>query len=230
MSIRIKYSEIPKQIIAMIVIPIVFIFGFIEAMFYVEPFIHNETVFQVLLILGSFIVIGFAAFTVLKVILPEATVSYDDSGIHFLLKRNSLFFKREFFVEYANIENTAVDEDPQGRTFASIRTRSPKKTMLLYPFEKKATTEFTDYWQKLFAEVSKHPSVAVKITHTSFFQGSTMKFIGWVVIACTIFLTVWKILHPDAVSTWELIAMYVMVLPFVIIFLKSNKPFVKNEK
>ena len=236
MKARIKYSEVLKQVIAMIVIPVllmgIFLFGFSLA----DKFDFSKTLKDILLYVVIFASIGCSVLLILKIIMVDGEIEYDARGIHFHLHKKSFLFPHDdFFINYQNISNASLGDDESGRTAATIKIKSPNKTIVISPDSIENTNSFIDFWTNLEKQFSSfnssnedHP--ALLIQKKGFYESGFIKFLAYFALISSILLLVLKFINPDIVSTWKLIGFYCYALPFMLMVFKSNKNSNYKEK
>ncbi|MDB5227029.1 MAG: hypothetical protein JWN78_1222 [Bacteroidota bacterium] len=229
MKMSIKYSEIIKQVIGLITIPLLYSGVFIAVILSMHSFHLSETMEDVIVFGGSFLLIGVSVLTVLKFIMVNGEIEYNPNGIHIHLDNRSFLFPHgDFFISYSNVENAAMNEDSAGRSFATLKIRSPKKSILILPVKSTDTDSFVSYWENLQQQFNSynavntgHPELIIK--SKGFYESGFMKFLAFLSLLFAGFFTGLKFMDPSSVSTWKLIVFYCYAIPFLYTVIRSNK-------
>ena len=134
MRFTVKYSELYKQLIGLILIPLTLAAIYILVM-YVLKFIQvSEVLLDIYMFGGSIAVVLSGIFIARKFILINADVEYDIYGIHFQLKNKSFLYSETLIsVLFDNIQKLSFDENDNYRVYVQIKTKIPKKIIFISP-------------------------------------------------------------------------------------------------
>lgn len=156
MMCEVKYSELYKQLMGMIVIPLLIAAFFIIIMYLLKVMHVNELVFAIYILVGSVVVVLSGIFIVRKFILINATVESDKNGLHFLLEKSSILYKEsEVSVLYNNILKISFGDNDNYRIFVKIKTTNPSKTIFVSPDKYDNNDTFIDYWNEIIEKIEE---------------------------------------------------------------------------
>jgi len=219
MQVRIRYTETMKQVLGMIIIPILYMGILLAVLFSFDLEKLSEEI-EFSLIIGSVILMMAATvFTIFKVIMEGGVASFDEDGVRISLNRSTFLYPHKvFFIPFGHIENAALDNDPGKSDFISLSTRMPSKSMLIFPEGFKDSAEFVDFWKGLNNKIEQYnravPAVSSGIIKSEgFYENKWMKGLAWISIAVTAGLSFMKIGDPGSVSGWKLLMLYCYVVP-----------------
>ena len=236
MKANIKYSELLKQVLGLVIIPLLYCGLFLSLIFSLDSFQFSETVVNIVIFGGSFLLIGISVITVKKFIVVDAAVEYNMRGIHFHLNRKTFIFPHDdIFINYQNIANASLDEDESGRSVGTLKIKSPKKSIIIMADKFENTAQFIEFWYGLEQRFSSfnasnenHPTLLIQ--QKGFYESSFMKFFAYLALVFSISLIILKIVYPNTVSTWKLVGFYCYAIPFILTVFNSNKKSNYSEK
>lgn len=230
MKLQIKYSETMKQVIALIIIPLAMMAIAMFALFSINLDQFSETVETVVIFAFIIAAIGISVFIVLKIIAINATLEYDNRFVNIHLENKSFLYpNQEFHFNYSNIENAAYNVDASARVFILIKLRKPNKSMSLSPINAEQTAEFETFWNGFSDQINSYNSSntdhpEMKIKSVGFYEGKWAKILAIISLLLALVFTIFKIISPDVISTWRLIAFYCYLIPFAsAVYLASKK-------
>lgn len=229
MKTTIKYTEIFKQVMGIILIPLLYMGVFMFLLFSIEEGVLSELFMNILIFGGIFIVMAASVVTILNLIMVDGVASFDEEGVHIRLEKKSFLFPHDdFFIPYSNIESAGMNEDVSDRIFISLKTKAPGKSMLIFPDKTDNNAVFLEFWEGLERQFGNYnkPNAdepGMLIRNKGFYQSGFMKGLAYVSILLVVVLAAMKYARPDSVSTWKLVAFYCYAIPFVYTILKSNK-------
>lgn len=155
MRYTVKYSELYKQLIGLILIPLTLAAIFIFGMYLFKWLVVSETFMNVYTIAGSCLVVLLGIFLARKFIMVDADVEYDMNGIHIQLKNANILYKQTAFsLHYNNIQNITFDENDNYRVYVKISTLSPKKTIFISPDNYNDNASFISYWSDVTKKIN----------------------------------------------------------------------------
>ncbi|MFN8238373.1 MAG: hypothetical protein U0T77_09395 [Chitinophagales bacterium] len=226
MSIQVRYTEILKQVLGMIIIPTVLIFSFILLLLSLKKFQFSEMLMNILTYGGTFIVIGISVLIILNVIITKADLEYDNAGLTITMHEGNWLFPHRQEIPFSNLRQFSVDTDDNDRVFISIKTHTPKKSILLFPEVQDEPDAFVEFGTRLNEHIARvsagSPDFVVQ--QSGFYQGPWMKGLAVITLIFVILITVLKIYHPESVTNLRLLFMYVVAVPFLIkVFSTSSK-------
>lgn len=159
MRCSVKYSELYKQLIGLITIPLTLAAIYLLVMYLLKIALVSETILNIYSFGGSIIVVLLGIFILRKFILINAEVEYDTYGIYFQLKNNSfLYNETSVSVLYDNIDKISFDENDNYRVYVKIKTKLPKKTILISPDKYANSATFISYWSDVTEKVEQKKS------------------------------------------------------------------------
>jgi hypothetical protein len=219
MQIRIRYTETMKQVLGMIIIPILYM-GILVAVLFSFDLEKLSEELEFALIIGSVILMMAASvFTIFKVIMEGGTASFVEAGLRICLNRSTFLYPhKDFFIPFGNIETAALDNDPGKSNFISLHTRVPSKSLMIFPEGFTDSPEFADFWVGLNKKIQQYnrtipPESEGIIKSGGFYQNKWVKGLAWVSLAVTAWLSFMKIGDPESVSGWKLLMLYCYVVP-----------------
>jgi len=219
MQVRIRYTETMKQVLGMIIIPILYMGILVTILFSFDLDKLSEEL-EFALIIGSVILMMAASvFTIFRVIIEGGMASFDGEGLRICLNRSTFLYPhQDFFIPFGNIENAALDNDPGKSNFISLSTRMPSKSMMIFPEGFADSVEFAEFWKELNNKIQQYnrelPLESKGIIKSAgFYQNKWVKGLAWVSLAVTACLSFMKIGDPEAVSGWKLLMLYCYVVP-----------------
>ncbi len=210
----------------MIIIPTVLIFSFVLLLLSLKRFQISELLMNILIYGGTFIVIGISVLIILKVIITKAELEYDNNGLTITMLSLNLFFPKKQEIPFSNLRQFSVEEDENGRAFISMKTHTPKKSILLFPQVQDEPGEFVEFGTRLKEKITRENASfpVIVIAQTGFYEGPWMRGLAIAILIFVILVTGLKIYHPASVTNLRLLFMYVVAIPFLIkVFYKSNK-------
>ncbi len=201
----------------MILIPTVLVLLFILLMTGIKKNEFSETLMTILIFGGTFIVIGISVLIILKGIITKAQLDYDRFGLTITILSKNMLFPKIQQIPFSNLRQFSVEEDTNGRAFISIKTQSPKKSILLFPLIQDEPEEFLKFGEQLKAYIA-HINTSLPqyaIQQTGFYESRWMKGLAIAAILFVILVTGLKIYNPESVSNLRLLFMYVVSIPFI---------------
>jgi hypothetical protein len=220
MQVRIRYTETLKQVLGMIIIPILYM-GILVAVLFSFDLDKLSEDMEFALIMGTVVLmLAASVLTIFKVIMEGGVASFNEEGLHIRLNRSTFLYPhKEFFIPYNHFENAALDTEPGKSNFISLNTRMPSKSMLIFPEGYADSAEFNDFWKGLNNKIQQYnraiPADSTGIVKSGgFYENKWIKGIAWVSLAATAWFSILKIGNPEAVSGWKLLMLYCYVVPF----------------
>lgn len=134
MGYTVKYSELYKQLIGVIVIPVVLVAIYILLLMLLNSLHPSEMDMNIFIYGGSVFLTISAIFFLRKYILMKADMEYDNYGIHFHLYSNSFLYSEDTFsILYDNIQSISLKKEEDYSVYIKIKTVTPKKIILISP-------------------------------------------------------------------------------------------------
>ena len=156
MICNIKYSELYKQLIGLLIIPVALAAIYLFVMYLLNMAQVSETTLNIYSFGGSVAIVLIGIFIARKVILINAVVKCDSFGMHFQLKNSSfLYNENSFSVLYNNIEKISFGNNDNYRVFIKIKTKLPKKNILVSPDKYANHAPFISYWSEVIEITEK---------------------------------------------------------------------------
>ena len=165
MRSTVKYSELFKQLIGILVIPLILAAVFIIVMYLLKMAQISEAIISIYSIVGSVVVVLSGIFIVRKLVMVSAEVEYDSNGIYFQFKNNSfLYNETSITIRYEDINEIVFDETENYRVYVKLKIRQPKKTNFISPEEYSNNPDFSAYWSDVKLKI-EHEIAKQKRTH-----------------------------------------------------------------
>lgn len=159
MRCTVKYSELYKQLIGLIIIPLALAAIFLLVMYLLQIAQVSDTTLNIYSFGGSIAVVLIGIFILRKFILINADVEYDSYGIYFQLKNNSfLYNETSVSVLYNNIEKISFGDNDNYRVYVKIKMKLPKKIILISPDKYANSATFISYWSDVREKVEQRES------------------------------------------------------------------------
>lgn len=227
MYLNVRYTELRKQIAAMVLLPAVSIILFIFGLLQLKEYGLSETMMDILIFGGTFVVIGGCVLILLRKIIANAVLEYDDKGIFIRIPSSVFLFRSERFIDYMDLKQFSMETDTNGKMFMSLKCRQNHPSILMFPTDNDDTADFEAAGDAIHAIIAKRNATVPsqeRISQSGFYDGKGMKILAVALIVAAILLTGLKIYDTEAVPAWRLIAMYVIGIPFILkVFTNSSK-------
>lgn len=165
MRCTVKYSELYKQLIGLILIPLALAAIFIMVMYLLQMAKISEAIISIYSIVGSVVVVLSGIFIVRKLVMVSAEVEYDSNGIYFQFKNNPfLYNESSITIRYEDINEIVFDETENYRVYVKLKIRQPKKIIFISPEKYSDNPDFTAYWSDVKLKI-EHEIAKQKRTH-----------------------------------------------------------------
>ena len=156
MKCAIKYSELYKQLIAFIIIPLVIVAFFIFIIYALNNFQENEMIFIICNLLGSVFVVFLGVFISRKLILINAEVEADKNGLHFQLENPSfLYNEANVSILYNDIQKISFGDNDNLRIYVKIKSTYPRKIIYVSPDKYENNDSFISYWNEIKEKIEQ---------------------------------------------------------------------------
>lgn len=156
MMIEVKYSELYKQLIGIIVIPLLLAAFFIILIYLITIMKANEIVLMAFILGGSLFVVLLGIFMARKFSMVNAKVECNKNGLNFLLENSSVLYKENFIsVMFNNIQKISFDETDDYRIYVKIKTTYPKKIIYVSPDKFDNNDTFISYWNEIIEKIEQ---------------------------------------------------------------------------
>lgn len=164
MRLTVRYSELLKQLLAIIVVVLNISFVFILFMFLFRSLNVSKTILNIYIVVGSILVAITSIILIHKYILVEAEVEYFLEGITFHFKQYSTLYKANTVtILYDNIQEINFDETESYKVYVMIKTISPKKTIFVSSGKNTNNEVFIEYWSDLKVNIQQKINAKNKI-------------------------------------------------------------------
>lgn len=218
MRTNIRYTETLKQVLGMIIIPVVYFWAFTAFVLWLSDRISEDIL--ILVIFGGVILLMVAAVrTIFKFMMATGEAVYDDEGLHIVLGRSTFLYPhKEVFIPFSNIAEAGFNEEPGKGPFINLKTRVPKKSIMIFSSSDKDTDSFSAFWLGLQTEINRknlsaEGYIAGIIKKKGFYESAWVRGIAIVSAAIAVLLTILRWNNPDLIAGWKLIGFYCYVLP-----------------
>jgi len=218
MRINIRYTETLKQVLGLIIVPIVYMLTFTALAIGLYDTM-SEGLWMLLLLGGIILVIAVAVFTIRTFIIEAGETFFDDKGLHILLKRRTFLYPhQQVFIPYSHIAEAGFNIEPSKGGFINITTRLPKKSLMIFPENYGNPDSFTDFWHGLEAAMNKINQAETDtskgiIKSSGFYEHPFIRSFALISAITAIIATVMRWNDPTAISSWKLIGFYCYVIP-----------------
>lgn len=156
MRCAVKYSELYKQLIGLILFPLALTAVYLLVMYVLQLLKVSETMQQIYSIGGSVVLVLIGIFVVRKNVLIDADAEYDLNGVHFQLKNISFLYKEaSISVLYENIQSISFNDNDNYRIYVQLKTRAPKKTIYISPDKYENNATFISYWKDVANKINQ---------------------------------------------------------------------------
>lgn len=157
MMIEVKYSELYKQLIGIIVIPLLLAAFFIILIYLIAVLKANEMVLIAFILGGSLVVVLLGVFMARKFSMINAKVECNINGLNFLLEKSSILYKENLVsVMFNNIQKISLDDSVDYRIYVKIKTSYPKKIIFVSPDKFDNNETFISYWNEIIEKIEEH--------------------------------------------------------------------------
>lgn len=231
MQIQVRYTETLKQVLGMVLIPVVLVLSFIYVMVFARKYNVPELQMTIITIAGTLIILGISIFIVLKVLICEATLDFDTRGLYVSVLNNKWLFNSGIDIEYSNLKQFSAELDTYGRAFFSIKTKHPSKSFLLFPQNKEQTDNFLSLGEEIRINVNRYNQQQLEkgnkediISQKGFYESKGMKIFAYIIFFFMVLFTGLAITSGEKFPLWRLFFLYVVGIPFLYsVFKKSSE-------
>ncbi len=218
MRTNIRYTETLKQVLGLIIVPIVYMLTFTALAIGLYDTM-SEGLWMLLLWGGIILVIAAAVFTIRTFIMEAGESFFDDDGLHISLKRRTFLYPHQrVFIPYSHIAEAGFNIEPGKGGFINVTTRQPKKSLMIFPENYGNPDSFTDFWHGLESAMKKINQTDTTtdkgiIKSKGFYETPLIRGIALISVITAILLTAMHWNDPMAISVWKLIGFYCYVIP-----------------
>lgn len=218
MRTNIRYTETLKQVLGMIIIPIVYIWVFTAFVLWLSGKI-SEDVLIILIFTGIILVMWASVLTIFKLMMEAGEAVFDGDGLHIILGRSTFLYPhKEVFIPFSNIAEAGFNEEPGKGPFINLKTRVPKKSIMIFSSSNEDTDSFSAFWLGLQTEINRknlsaEGAIGGIIKKKGFYESAWVRGIAIFSAAMAILLTILRWNDPDIIAGWKLLGFYCYVIP-----------------
>jgi hypothetical protein len=229
MSIAIRYTETIKQVLGIILIPILFMGILLGVLFSINLDGLSVGMEFAIIMTGVIIMMSVRVYTIFKIMMEKGEAFFDASGLHFRLNRSTFLYPhKNFDIPFTQLDNASINEEPGKSHFISLQIKHPSKSILIFPVDYANDTPLIEFYKALKLELRKidgTESAEKKegVKSKSFYSSAGIRTLGWLALMIALIPTIIKIMDPESLSGWKLFVVYVYTLPFCYAVFRPGK-------